>query len=75
MTHFVAPRHRADEHQRTKEAADACKAAIADMILSGIQAGWREEELALHLADAAESYVIYLATKPRRVLKAANSNF
>jgi hypothetical protein len=59
---------------RSRECEAVCKTAITDVVRRAVAAGWREEEIALHLADAAENYVMYLATKAKRKLMAANSN-
>ncbi len=43
------------------------------MILEMVDAGWREQEVALQFADAAEDYVIDLAAKSELRDTAANS--
>lgn len=47
---------------------------VADIVRAAVSVGWREQEVALHLADAADEYVVYVATKPSRIWEAANSN-
>jgi len=74
MTHFPPPRFSVDQTQRSRECLAVCKAAIAKVVREAVAAGWREQETALHLADAAEDYVVYLATKPTKEWTAANSN-
>jgi hypothetical protein len=39
-----------------------------------VQAGWRESEAALSLADAFDDYCLYLAEDTPRRLEPANSN-
>lgn len=74
MTQFTAPHYHVEQGQRTQQCAALCKSAVADFVLAAVAVGWREQEMALHLADAADEYVVYLATKPSKVWKAANSN-
>lgn len=74
MTQFTAPRYHAGQGQRSQECASLCKSAVADIIRSAVIVGWREQEMALHLADAADDYCVYLATKPHKKWTAANSN-
>ncbi|MDM9622606.1 hypothetical protein A6U87_24435 [Rhizobium sp. AC44/96] len=74
MTNIRSPRYTAADTGRSRECENVCASAITDVVRRAVAAGWREEEIALHLADAAENYVIYLATKPDRKLRAANNN-
>jgi hypothetical protein len=74
MTQFPAPRYHARQNQRAQECAALCKNAVADIVRAAVAVGWREQEIALCLADAADDYVVYLATKPDKPWKAANSN-
>ena len=48
--------------------------AARALIMEAVRQGWREAEAATALADAADDYVMYLAQKPSRQIKAANSN-
>ena len=59
---------------RTWDAREAFEEATRALILQAVRLGWRESEAALALADAADDYVMFLAQKPDRVLRAANSN-
>ncbi|MDM9625981.1 hypothetical protein QTL95_08745 [Rhizobium sp. S152] len=74
MTNIRSPRYNAEDTARTRECENVCSTAITDVVRRAVAAGWREEEIALHLADAAENYVMYLATKAERRLMAANNN-
>ncbi len=74
MTNINSPKYSAEDTGRSRECAAVCNAAITDVVRRAVAAGWREEEIALHLADAAEDYVMYLATTAKRRLTAANSN-
>ncbi|NLS06332.1 hypothetical protein HGP14_23755 [Rhizobium sp. P32RR-XVIII] len=44
-----------------------------EIILAAVEAGWRENEASIALADAADGYVMYVAAAPR-VRQAANGN-
>jgi len=74
MTNINSPNYRAEDMGRSRECETVCKTAITEVVRRAVAAGWREEEIALHLADAAENYVMYLATKAKRKVMAANSN-
>ncbi|QFY60923.1 hypothetical protein FZ934_11150 [Rhizobium grahamii] len=74
MTNIRSPRYSAEDAARLRECAKACDSAITDVVRRAVAAGWREEEFALHLADAAENYVMYLAKRPDRRRIAANNN-
>jgi hypothetical protein len=74
MTNIRSPRYSAEDIGRSRECESVCKGAITEVVRRAIAAGWREEEIALHLADAAEDYVIYLATRPSLKRMAANNN-
>lgn len=66
MTQFTAPQYHAGQGQRTQECAALCESAVADIVRAAVAVGWREQEVALHLADAADEYVMYLAAKPSK---------
>lgn len=74
MTQFTPPHYHVEQGQRSTECASLCKKAVETIVRTAVAAGWREQELALHLADAADEYVIYLATKRSKIWQAANSN-
>ncbi|MEK1894828.1 MAG: hypothetical protein AAAB20_16395 [Rhizobium sp.] len=74
MTNIRSPKYSAEDMGRSRECEAVCNVAVTDVVRRAVAAGWREEEIALHLADAADNYVMYLATKPKRRLVAANSN-
>jgi len=74
MTNIRTPKYSADDMGRSRECEAACNMAITEVVRRAVAAGWREEEIALHLADAAEDYVMYLATSAQRRLMAANNN-
>ncbi len=74
MTTIRSPKYSAEDMGRSRECETTCKEAIIDVVRRAVAAGWREEEIALHLADAAEDYVIYLATRPSLKRMAANNN-
>lgn len=68
------PNFNVDEVQRTKECRQAFDLLTREIMCQAIKAGWRESEASIALADAAEQYVIYVATKPCIHPRAANGN-
>jgi hypothetical protein len=74
MTDICSPRYGVDQFERSRECEAVCRQLITEVVRRSVAAGWREEEIALQLADATENYVLYLATKPKRRLIAANTN-
>ncbi|WFS03311.1 hypothetical protein [Rhizobium tumorigenes] len=74
MTQINPPHYDVEERQRAMECAALCEKTVANWLRSAVAAGWREQEIALHLADAADGYVVYLAKKSTTRFKAANSN-
>ena len=74
MTQIRSPRHSVEQFGRILECEAVCTEAFAQLVRNSVAAGWREEDIALALADAAEDYVVYLATKPAEKYRAANSN-
>ena len=64
------PTDRRREAHRRKIAAQAVREVMVQMV----QAGWRESEAALSLADAFDDYCLYLAEHPAQKLVAANGN-
>lgn len=74
MSDLASPKYDVDHDERAIECADRCQRALKDLILAFVEAGWREQEVAIHLADAAEEYVMYLASQPRAQAQAANTN-
>lgn len=68
------PKFQPNDPARVKDAQDAFAAATRQFIVQAVSAGWRESEAAMALADAADDYVMYLATRPQRNYVAANSN-
>jgi hypothetical protein len=60
--------------RRQREAQDVFRQALRRVVIEAVEAGWREAEAALALADAADDYVLYLSDRPRRRLVAANGN-
>jgi hypothetical protein len=68
------PKYHPTDSRRGREAKEAFQAAARDLVLEAVRCGWREAEAAMALADAADEYVMFLSERPRRNLKAANSN-
>jgi hypothetical protein len=69
-----APKFSVYQSDRARDCESVFQAAMRELVVQAVRAGWREAEAAIAIADAAENYVIYLAEKPKRHLKAANSN-
>jgi hypothetical protein len=69
-----APSFDPDDALRSGDCRRVFDQAARALVLQAIQAGWRESESAMALADAADRYVMYLATMPRNAPMAANSN-
>ena len=75
MQKTTAPTFHVDDLRREAECCRVFDKIARDIVISAINAGWREAEAALALADAAERYVLYLASPARRLhLLPANSN-
>lgn len=68
------PKFPPSDPARLRDAHDAFSAATRQFIMQAVAVGWRESEAAMALADAADNYVMYLATRPQRDYIAANSN-
>ena len=74
MTKMRPPQFSIDRIERSEECEAVCVAAVAYFIRCAVDAGWREEEIALSLADAADDFVLQLAQSPKNRFQAANSN-
>jgi hypothetical protein len=74
MTKFRPPSYRIFEQERARECQTVCRSAYSKLIAEAVALGWREQEIALELADAADDYVFYLGAKPRQSIVAANAN-
>lgn len=74
MSDVVSPRYEVDQVERSSECTKVCQSSLRHLVLALVNAGWREQEVALHLADAAEDYVMHLAAKSKPRDPAANSN-
>jgi hypothetical protein len=73
MSDVASPRYEIDEIGRSSECAEVCESSLRRLILDMVEAGWREQEVALQFADAAEDYVMHLAAKSKHRDTAANS--
>lgn len=62
------------EMARTSQCRATFAAAVKELVFDAVANGWRQEEVALALADAADEYVLYLASRPTMVLRHANQN-
>jgi predicted trehalose synthase len=65
MTLSSPPRYKASDRRRYSECESRCREALSKLINEATELGWRREELAIHLADAADDYVWHLATMPQ----------
>lgn len=68
------PKFHPSDPRRAREMHDVFQAAIRDLVVEAVNAGWREAEAAIAFADAADDYVMFLSERPRRNHVAANSN-
>lgn len=68
------PRFQPSDPRRTRDAQDALAEIVRAAVLQAVNAGWREAEAAIAVADAADDYILFLAERPRRNPVAANSN-
>jgi hypothetical protein len=71
---FRGPTISPSDRRRAAESRKAAKAIARQIVIQMVQAGWRESEAALSLADALDDYCLYLAEHPPKALQAANSN-
>lgn len=69
-----APTFHVNDLRRESQCSRVFDKIARNTVISAINAGWRESEAALALADAAERYVLYLASPARLHLLPANSN-
>jgi hypothetical protein len=74
MSMFQAPKYNVEEMERLRECKAVCRRAYSRMVADAVALGWREQEIALELADVADDYIVYLAAKPKQAILAANSN-
>lgn len=65
MTKIASPTHPIEHSERMKECEKLCEALVAEIINIAVQAGWREKEVALCFADAADDFVLNLAVPKR----------
>jgi hypothetical protein len=68
------PKHGPSERRRELECQKAAAQIARQIVVQMVQAGWRESEAALSLADAFDDYCLYLAEHPTHNLEPANSN-
>lgn len=74
MNKFRPPSYRIFEQERARECQTVCRSVYSKLIAEAVALGWREQEVALELADAADDYVFYLSPKPGLPRAAANVN-
>jgi hypothetical protein len=74
MQKITSPHFTVDDLRREAECCRVFDTIARTIVISATNAGWREGEAALALADAAERYVLYLASPVRLHLLPANSN-
>jgi len=60
-----APTFHVNDLRREAQCSRVFDKIARNTVISAINAGWRESEAALALADAAEHYVLYLASPAR----------
>jgi hypothetical protein len=69
-----SPEYVPSDPRRNAERQKATALIVRQLIVQMVQAGWRESEAALSLADSFDDYCFYLAEYPQQVLEPANSN-
>jgi len=75
MTEIDMPKFQVEDSRRVKECQIVCSKALAKLIDEAVALGWRREEVAVQLADAADDYVLYLASNhTHRKAKSANDD-
>lgn len=67
-----SPRHSVFDEERAKECEAEFRRVLNLLISRAVAAGWREEEVAMQIADLAEDYVMNLAFNGKS--SAANDN-
>lgn len=73
MNTIAPPTFSVGHADRLLECVSISSTMIADLIKQSVLAGWREQEVALALADATDDYVVYLAQKRAFAPIVANS--
>lgn len=71
---FRGPTSGPSDRRRAAESRKAAEHIARQVVLQMVQAGWRESEAALALADAFDDYCLYLAEHPPHTLEPANCN-
>jgi hypothetical protein len=71
---LCVPEYAPSDRRRDAERQKAATLLVRQLMVQMVQAGWRESEAALSLADACDDYCLYLAQYPQRMLEPANSN-
>lgn len=71
---MCVPKFAPSDRRRDAERQKAATLLVRQLMVHLVQAGWRESEAALSLADACDDYCLYLAQYPQRMLEPANSN-
>jgi hypothetical protein len=75
MTQIDMPQFQVEDARRAKECQIVCTKAFAKLVDEAVALGWRREEVAVQLADAADDYVLYLASNStNRKAKSANDD-
>lgn len=65
MSEFQTPQYPVDDPGRSPECMDVMSAAFDALVRRALDAGWREAEIALALADIADDYVLSVARTGR----------
>jgi hypothetical protein len=74
MVELDRPKFHVGDRRRTDECHSTFSRAISQLIDEAVAMGWRREEVALQVADAADDYVIYLASNTKRDELSAEAN-
>lgn len=74
MTDIRSPTYSADDIRRAAHCRKVFNEALSNLLRSAVAAGWREEEVALQIADLADDHIMDLASRRFSRPQAANTN-
>ena len=65
MVQLDRPKFEVEDGRRTRQCHSTCSKTISQLIDEAVAMGWRREEIALQIADAADDYILYLASNAK----------
>ena len=63
MTDIRSPLYSADDTRRARHCRNVFNEALSKLLGNAVAAGWRQEEVALQIADLADDLVMDLASR------------